>query len=329
MHVITGGAGFIGSNIAAELDDDGHDIVIVDLLGDEDLKWRNIAKRRVRDIIPPDDLPAFLAGRKKIGSIIHMGGISTTTERDVDLVVKNNFRLSVDLWNWCTANRVPYIYASSASTYGTGANGFEDAFNEACLAELRPLSPYGWSKHLFDRWVCAERQAGRAEPPRWAGLKFFNAYGPNEYHKGHQRSVATQLFEQIRESGTARLFESHDVNYRDGGQMRDFVWVGDCVSIALWLLNAPDSVPSSLYNAGSGFARTFEEQAQIIFRLQGKPAEIEFTEMPDGLRGKYQYFTRANMEKLRNAGYERPATSLEDGLAIYSQSYLETSDPFR
>lgn len=329
MHIITGGAGFIGSNIAAELDDRGHDIVIVDTLGDEDLKWRNIAKRRVRDLITPNELHAFLAGNSHVESIIHMGAISTTTERNVDLIVRNNFRLSVDLWNWCAEAHVPYVYASSASTYGDGSNGFDDSFDEASLAALRPLNPYGWSKHIFDRWACAEQQTGRANPPKWAGLKFFNVYGPNEYHKGKQRSVALQLFEQVRRSGTAQLFKSDDANYPHGGQTRDFLWVGDCVSIALWLLAESDSAPSSVYNVGSGTARTFEDEAQILFRLLGKPVNIEFIELPKALHGKYQYFTLANLEKLRKAGYERPTTSLEDGLEAYIKSYLQTGDPFR
>lgn len=329
MHIITGGAGFIGSNIAAELDDDGRDIVIVDMLGDGDLKWRNIAKRRVRDIVMPADLPAFLAGRRNIESVVHMAAISTTTERDVDSIVNNNFRLSVDLWNWCADNRVPYIYASSASVYGAGTSGYDDTFDESSLAALRPLNPYGWSKHIFDRWVCAERLAGRTEPPVWAGLRFFNVYGPNEYHKGHQRSVALQLFEQIDASGTVRLFKSEDVNYPDGGQARDFVWVGDCVSIALWLLDKSDSASSSVYNVGSGFARTFEDKARIAFRLLGKPVALEFIDLPENLCGRYQYFTLANLEKLRKAGYDRPTTSLEDGLSSYFEDYLRANDRFR
>lgn len=329
MHVITGGAGFIGSNIAAELDDHGHDIAIVDTLGDEDTKWRNIAKRRVRDLITPDELPTFLAAGGRVESVIHMGGVSSTSERDVDLIARSNFRLSVDLWTWCAQNRVPYIYASSAATYGDGRNGFDDSFDESALAALRPLNPYGWSKHVFDRWACAERRAGRPEPPIWAGLKFFNVYGPNEYHKGSQRSVALQLFEQVSESGTARLFASEDGNYPDGGQSRDFVWVGDCVSIALWMLTGSDSAPNSIYNVGSGFSRTFSEQVQIMFRLLDKPNRTQFFELPEHLRGRYQYFTLANIEKLRDAGYDTPATSLEEGLAVYTERYLQAEDPFR
>lgn len=292
------------------------------------MKWRNIAKRRVRDLITPNELPAFLAGRDGIDSVIHMGAISTTVERDVDLIVRNNFRLSVDLWNWCASKGVPYVYASSAATYGDGSNGFVDAFDHAALAALRPLNPYGWSKHVFDRWAHAEQEARGARPPKWAGLKFFNVYGPNEYHKGGQRSVAVQLFEQIRNSGVARLFKSDDPDYADGGQVRDFVWVGDCVSIALWLLDT-NTAPSSVYNVGSGTARTFEDKARITFDLLGKPVNIEFIDLPEKLHGKYQYFTLATLDKLRQAGYDKPTTSLEDGLKAYVRGYLLSDDIFR
>ena len=328
MHVITGGAGFIGSNIAAELDERGEDIVIVDTLGDDDIKWRNIAKRRVRDLITPDELPAFLSNGNRIDSVIHMGAISTTVERDVDLIIRNNFRLSVDLWNWCARQGVPYIYASSAATYGDGGKGFVDAFDDASLATLRPLNPYGWSKHAFDRWVYAEQLAHRPAPPKWSGLKFFNVYGPNEYHKGGQRSVAIQLFEQIRDNGLARLFESGNPDYLHGEQTRDFVWVGDCVSIALWLLGS-DSAPSSIYNVGSGVPRTFGDKARIIFELMDKPLNIEFIALPEQLNGKYQYFTLASLDKLRQAGYVKPTTSLEDGLKLYIREYLLSVDSFR
>ncbi|MGH2548885.1 MAG: ADP-glyceromanno-heptose 6-epimerase [Thermomicrobiales bacterium] len=328
MHIVTGGAGFIGSNIAAQLDDLGHDIVVVDLLGNDDSKWRNIAKRQVRDILTPEELPAFLSGNRDIESIVHMGAISTTTERDVDLIVRSNFRLSVDLWNWCSEAKVPFIYASSAATYGDGRQGFVDDFDRTALASLRPLNPYGWSKHVFDRWVHSETTSGRSEPPKWAGLKFFNVYGPNEYHKEGQRSVAVQLYEQIESSEQVRLFKSDNPDYVDGGQLRDFVWVGDCVTIALWLLGSSDA-PSSVYNVGTGQPRSFEDKANIMFSLMGKPVKIEFTELPDKLRGKYQYFTCASLDKLRDAGFDQPVTSLEDGLRTYVHDYLLREDIFR
>lgn len=282
----------------------------------------------MRDLIAPDDLSSFLAGRDGIQSVIHMGAISTTVELDADLIVRNNFRLSVDLWNWCARERIPYIYASSAATYGDGGNGFVDAFDRASLASLRPLNPYGWSKHVFDRWVLAEQEAGRSEPPRWAGLKFFNVYGPNEYHKGTQRSVAVQLFEQIRDKGITRLFKSDNPTYADGAQTRDFVWVGDCVSIALWLLGT-DVAPSSVYNVGSGIPRTFEDVARTMFDLLGEPPKIEFIDLPEILQGKYQYFTLASLEKLRQAGYDASTTPLEDGLELYVKDFLLNADIFR
>jgi len=327
MYVVTGGAGFIGSNIAAALDDDGADIVIVDWLGSDDFKWRNIAKRRLYDLVPPEAAPAFLeAHRAEIEGIFHMGAISTTTESDVDAIVRNNLRASIDLWQFCAHNGIPLVYASSAATYGDGSQGFEDRFDAAYFEALRPLNPYGWSKHVFDRWVLRAVEKNAPAPPRWAGLKFFNVYGPNEYHKGGQRSVAVQLHAQIRDSGRVRLFSSDDPRYGDGEQLRDFVWVGDCVGVVRWALAA---APSGLYNVGSGTARSFREKAEIMFAEMGVPAAIDYVDLPQNLRGKYQYYTCASLQKLRAAGYNAPMTSLEEGLARYLSDYLETADAFR
>ncbi len=329
MYVITGGAGFIGSNVAASLDDDGADIVIVDWLGSDDFKWRNIAKRRLRDIVVPEALFPFLeANAGAIRGIVHMGAISTTTERDADAIVRNNFRLSVDLWTFAARAGIPLVYASSAATYGDDTRGFVDAADEPHLAGLRPLNAYGWSKHVFDRWVARTLEKGEATPQRWAGLKFFNVYGPNEYHKGGQRSVAVQLHAQIREKGSVRLFRSDNPDYADGEQLRDFVWVGDCVDVARWALEDV-SAPSGLYNVGSGEARSFRYKAEIIFRELGLDPKIDFIDLPDALKGKYQYYTRASLDKLRAAGYAKPTTSLEDGLQLYVQNYLEFADPYR
>lgn len=276
----------------------------------------------------PDELPVFLARAGGVESVIHMGAVSTTVETDVDLIVRSNFRLSVDLWNHCASRRIPFIYASSAATYGDGSNGFTDIFTDSALAALRPLNPYGWSKHVFDRWVQSAHAARREAPPKWAGLKFFNVYGPNEYHKGSQRSVAVQLFEQIGARGTAQLFKSDNPAYPDGGQKRDFVWVGDCVSVIAWLL-ATDVAPSSIYNVGSGTARSFEDVARITFELMERPVDIDYVDLPENLIGKYQYFTLASLENLRNAGYDKPATSLENGLQAYVQHHLLSGDIFR
>ncbi len=329
MYVVTGGAGFIGSNVAAALDEAGLDVVVNDRLGSGDIKWRNIAKRRLYDIVPPEALADFLArAHRRIEGVVHLGAISRTTERDVDAIVANNVRLSIDLWSWCAAERIPFVYASSASTYGNGASGFDDRDEAAYLAGLRPLSPYAWSKHLFDRWVARAVETGRPAPPRWVGLKFFNVYGPNEYHKGPQRSVAVQLHAQIRAGGRARLFRSENPAYPDGGQLRDFVWVGDCVEAALWGLRDL-TAPSGLYNVGSGVARPFLDLAKILFEALRLTPNVEFVDLPPELRGKYQYFTCGRMEKLRAAGLAQPSTSLEDGLNRYVREFLERDDPFR
>ena len=328
MYVITGGAGFIGSNIAATLDRAGEDIVIVDWLGSDGVKWRNIAKRRLADLVVPEEFPAFLASNaEKIRAVVHMGAISTTTETDVDAIVRNNFRLSVDLWRFCARAQIPLVYASSAATYGDGSEGFVDRFDDEYFDALRPLNPYGWSKHVFDRFALRSVKGAEPAPPRWFGLKFFNVYGPNEYHKGGQRSVAVQLHAQIRERGGVRLFRSDNPAYADGGQLRDFVWVEDCVNVALWALKEA-SAPSGLYNVGSGAARSFLDKAKIIFRELNVEPNVEFIDLPGNLAGKYQYYTCASLEKLRTAGYARPMTSLEEGLRAYVHRYLETSDAF-
>lgn len=329
MHVVTGGAGFIGSNIAAALETAGVDVVICDRLGSDDTKWRNIAKRRLYDIVTPHALIEFLAHPPgPVEGIVHMGAISTTTETDVDAVIKTNLRLSIDLWRHCSERAIPFVYASSAATYGDGRCGFEDRSDEDYLSRLRPMSPYAWSKHLFDRWVSRAVDTGAPAPRRWAGLKFFNVYGPNERHKGDQRSVAVQLYAQIRESGRARLFRSEHPGYPDGGQLRDFVWVGDCVDAALWALLDP-SASSGLYNVGSGEARSFLDVATVLFDEMGGKPDVEFIDLPANLRGKYQYYTRSKMDKIRDAGFAGPSTSLEIGLKRYVRDYLETDDPFR
>jgi ADP-L-glycero-D-manno-heptose 6-epimerase len=329
MYLITGGAGFIGSNIAAALDAVNEEIVIVDTLGSDDLKWRNIAKRRVVDIVRPEACAAFLAARRnEIRGILHMGAISTTTETDVDAIVRNNIRLSIDLWTFASRAQIPLVYASSAATYGSGENGFLDDDDETYLARLRPLNPYGWSKNVFDRFVSDQVKRGAPSPPRWAGLKFFNVYGPNEYHKGNQRSVAAQLHEQIRTQGFVRLFRSDNPAYVDGEQLRDFVWVDDCVSVALWVLRT-ESVRSGLYNVGSGMARSFLDKARIIFAAMGLKERIEFIDLPINVRGKYQYYTCASLKKLRNSGFTHAMTTLEDGLSIFVRDYLEAADRFR
>lgn len=327
MIIVTGGAGFIGSYLVKELEARGmRDIVVCDLLGQDD-KWKNIAKRELADILPPGDLPAFLNDNAAdIETVFHMGAVSATTERDADLIVRSNIRLSMDLWNWCAANDTALIYASSAATYGDGAQGFAGDDTVDGLAKLRPMNAYGWSKHAFDRRVARIVSENGPRPPHWAGLKFFNVYGPNEYHKGGMISVALKNFREISDSGKAALFRSHNPDYPDGGQKRDFVWVGDCVDIALWLADHPST--QGIFNVGTGEARTFEDLARSVFRAMGRDADIEFVETPEAIRDRYQYFTQADMSRLRNAGYSRPSTSLEDGVGQYIRDYLMAADPY-
>lgn len=326
MIVVTGGAGFIGSNVTAALEARGERVVVCDRLRSGD-KWRNLAKRELTDLVHPERLFDFLeARRSRVRAIIHMGAVSATTETDADLIADTNFRLSLGLWNWCTRHGVRLIYASSAATYGDGAQGFDDDPAPEALARLRPLNPYGWSKHLFDRKV-ARALADREEtPPQWAGLKFFNVYGPNEAHKGGMRSVVAQIHPRVVGGQPAVLFRSHHPDYADGGQLRDFVWVGDCVDVMLWLLDNP--TVSGLFNLGTGRARSFLDLARAVFAAVGHSPEIAWIDTPETIRAKYQYFTQARMERLRQAGYAKPFTALEDGVGRYVQSYLSAADPY-
>ncbi|WP_449220797.1 ADP-glyceromanno-heptose 6-epimerase [Tistrella mobilis] len=327
MIVVTGGAGFIGSNILAGLEARGHDdLVVVDTLGTDE-KWRNIAKRALADVVRPERIFDFLNARAgEIEAVVHMGAISSTEERDADVIVANNIRLTLDLVDWCARHGVRLIYASSAATYGDGALGFDDDGEAGALAGLQPLNAYGWSKHMVDRRITALRARGADLPPQWAGLKFFNVYGPNEYHKGGQRSVAHQVFCRIRDGGHARLFRSHRPDYPHGGQLRDFVWVGDCVAVVEWLLETPHA--NGLFNVGSGKARSFADLARAVYAAMNLTPQIEFVDMPEHLREKYQYFTEAKIDRLRAAGFTRPATELEDGIASYVRDYLLNADPY-
>ena len=327
MIIVTGGAGFIGSNILAALEKRGEkDLVVCDRLRDG-LKWRNVAKRPLADIIAPEDLLDFLNGnRTESVTLFHMGAISATTERDADKIFANNFRLTADLWDWCADNGGRLIYASSAATYGDGTQGFQDVFERGALSRLRPLNAYGWSKHLTDRRFRSLLDRNAPHPVQWAGLKFFNVYGPNEYHKGGMRSVVHQVFEQVTADGFCTLFQSHRPDYEDGGQRRDFVWVGDVVAMMMWLHDTAQV--SGLFNAGSGKARSFKDLALAVFAAMGREPDIRFIPTPEQIRDKYQYFTQADMTKLQEAGFTAPGTSLEDGVAEYVTGYLAAGDPY-
>jgi ADP-L-glycero-D-manno-heptose 6-epimerase len=326
MLLVTGGAGFIGSNVVAALNDAGRaDVAVCDVLG-HDGKWRNLAKRQLADVVPPAQLMDWMKGRR-LDAVIHLGAISETTATDGDLVIETNFRLSMRLLDWCTANVTPFIYASSASTYGDGAQGFRDDQSMAALKTLRPMNLYGWSKHLFDMAV-AER-AAKAEklPPQWAGLKFFNVFGPNEYHKGTMMSVLARRFDDIKAGRAVQLFKSHRDGVADGDQRRDFIHVDDVVRVMMWLLSTPDV--SGIFNVGTGKARSFRDLMVSAYAALGTAPNIQYVDMPEAIRGSYQYFTEADVDRLQRAGYNGGFTALEDAVDAYVKGFLDSADRFR
>ncbi len=327
MIVVTGGAGFIGSNlIAALLGRKYHEIVVVDEFGSEN-KWKNLAKHEVAEVVVPGDLFNWLNKNKSSVEIIfHIGAIASTTEVDVDLIIRNNFVLSANLWDWCSENQVRFVYASSYATFGDGAQGFEDDNTLEYLSKLRPLNPYGWGKNLFDMRVARAVAQKKKLPPQWAGMKYFNVYGPNEYHKGTQKSVLCQMYPHAAKSLPVRLFKSENPKYKDGEQLRDFVYVKDCNKVALWLYDNPKI--NGLFNVGSGKARTYIDLADAMFKGLGKKTRLEYVDMPAGVKDKFQYFTEASLTKLRAAGYTEAFTSLEDGVADYVKNYLSAADQF-
>jgi ADP-L-glycero-D-manno-heptose 6-epimerase len=327
MFLVTGGAGFIGSNIVASLNDAGHtDVVVNDFLGRDDDKWRNLGKRQIADVVPPADLAKWLEGRKLDG-VIHMGAISDTTASDADLVMENNFRLSLRLLDWCTQARVPFIYASSAATYGDGTQGFTDDWSLEELRKLKPLNLYGWSKHQFDLALVDRVMKKENLPPQWAGLKFFNVFGPNEYHKAHMASVLAKVFGNAKSGEPIRLFKSHKEGVADGDQRRDFIYVDDAVSVVRWLMDSPNV--NGIFNVGTGKARSFREMIEAMFTAMKRPANIEYVDMPDNIRGQYQYFTQADTAQLQRAGYNGGFIPLEDSVADYVTGYLDREDRYR
>jgi len=326
MIIITGGAGFIGSNLVAGLASRHERIVVCDWLGRDD-KWRNISKHELDHIIAPENLEAFLNEfQAEVKAIFHMGAISTTTETDADLIIDTNFRLSRHLWNWCALYNKPFIYASSAATYGDGSAGFNDDESLEALDKLHQLNTYAWSKHLFDRWVARQKQNNNKKPPQSVGLKFFNVYGPNEYHKGNQRSVAEQIFASTVRKEAFPLFKSYNADCPDGGQLRDFVWVGDLVKVMLWFLDHPHI--NGLFNVGTGKARSFIDLANAVYAAVGQKPNITYREMPPELKLKYQYFTEARMHKLVKSGYTSPFIGLEEGVNLYVKHYLSKEDKY-
>jgi ADP-L-glycero-D-manno-heptose 6-epimerase len=326
MLLVTGGAGFIGSNIVASLNEAGRsDIVVNDTLG-TDGRWRNLAKRQIADFVLPQDLPRWLDGRK-LDAVIHMGAISDTTATDGDLVIAANFQLSLRLLDWCSANATPFLYASSAATYGNGEFGFSDFDGPDDLARLRPMNLYGWSKHLFDQALIARKLRGEKLPPQWAGLKFFNVFGPNEYHKGTMASVLARVFDSAKAGEPVRLFKSHKEGIADGDQRRDFIYVDDVVAVVRWLLETPRV--SGLFNVGTGEARSFREMIEAMFGALGRKPRIDYVDMPEHIRGQYQYFTQSEVGRLRAAGYNAGFTPLEEAVTRYVTGHLDREDRYR
>jgi ADP-L-glycero-D-manno-heptose 6-epimerase len=324
MILVTGGAGFIGSNLHAALARRDISAVVVDWLGDTG-KWRNLARHPPAQVIRPDALDAFLATRPPVRMVFHLGAISETTATDGDLAWETNVALSWRLWQWCAEHRARFVYASSASTYGDGAAGFDD--DPALLRSLRPLNLYGWTKHAFDLRVMAALAAGEPAPPQWAGLKFFNVYGPNEYHKGRMISVVKVKFDEVAAGDKPRLFRSDRPDVADGEQRRDFIYVDDVVDVLLWLHDAPGV--SGLFNVGTGQARSYLDLAYAVCDAMDRPRAVEFVPMPASLQGQYQSFTQARTDRLRAAGYPGQWTPLEDGIRRYVRQHLASGAAYR
>ena len=316
MIIVTGGAGFIGSSLVQRLNELGESkIIIVDDLGTDE-KWKNLVPLKFDDFVHKDDFISMVLDREfpfETDSIIHMGANSSTTEKDADHLFSNNYLYTKELAQYCLEKNIRFIYASSAATYGDGSLGFDDDENK--LGLLRPLNMYGYSKQLFDLWA---KRNGAFD--KIVGLKYFNVFGPNEYHKGDMRSVVHKAFEQVRDTGKVRLFKSLNPKYKDGEQLRDFIYIKDAVEMTLFFLDKPNT--SGLFNIGSGKARTWNDLVTALFKAMNKPVKIEYIELPQHLQDKYQYFTEANIVKIKKAGFTTPTTSLEDGVADYVKSYL-------
>jgi ADP-L-glycero-D-manno-heptose 6-epimerase len=326
MFLVTGGAGFIGSNVVASFNEAGRaDVAVNDFLG-SDGKWHNLAAHQFADFVPPADLLPWLEGRK-LDAVIHLGAISSTTASDGDALMENNFRLSLRLLDWCTATRTPFIYASSAATYGNGENGFADDWSIAALKKLKPMNLYGWSKHAFDLAVVERVTRKEKMPPQWAGLKFFNVFGANEYHKGDMMSLIAKRFDDAKSGKTIKLFKSHRAGIADGEQKRDFIYVDDAVAVVRWLIDMPSI--SGIFNVGTGEARSFRDLMLALFAALGREPAIEYIDMPEQIRDSYQYFTQAEIGNLRKAGYNTGFTALEEAVRRYVTSYLNRAERYR
>ena len=318
MYLVTGGTGFIGSNIANALSSSGQKVVICDYLI-SGIQMNNVSSSKISDFITIKDLPKFLKNNENIEFIIHMGANSSTIERAGNLIWKQNVLSTLNLWNYCTLKKIKFLYASSASTYGNGTKGFRDNDNLQDLYSLQPLNLYGWTKYISD-YRMAVMALNKLSPPQWIGLKFFNVFGPNEYHKGDMRSVILKAFEEYKEKGSITLFKSHNKNYNDGEQMRDFIYINDCIKVILWLINK-DKL-SGIFNCGTGKAKSFLDLSNAIFSSLNKKPNVNFIDTPKEIRKNYQYFTQADMTKLLYSGYKSEFYSLESGIKDYIQKYL-------
>lgn len=326
MIILTGGAGMIGSMVAWHLNNEMNfnDFVIVDDLVNEQQEY-NFNKRDFVEYIKKDDLKKYLNKKQNISAVIHMGAISATTESNFNRLLESNIRFSQQLWHWCAKNKVPFIYASSAATYGDGSFNYND--NESELDQLNPLNAYGYSKHFFDRWIQLELAKKQPAPPQWCGLKFFNVYGPNEYHKDRMASVVFHAFNQYKESKQIKLFKSEHPSYKDGMQVRDFIYVKDAVKVIIFFLN--NSKFSGVYNVGTGNPETFKALAEAVLSNNiGNPDEIKYINMPNDLKGKYQYYTKARIDKIRSIGFGDNFKNLNEGVTDYLKNYLLTSDRY-
>lgn len=318
MIVVTGATGFIGSNLVHALNRAGqNDIAVCDTFGDGD-KWKNLATALFQQIVAPQELVSWLATRRDIDAVIHMGAISATTATDGDLVMATNFTLSSALLDYCTKSQIPFVYASSAAVYGAGEQGFVDTLDVEAIAALRPLNLYGWSKRQFDYVVAHRMHRGEPMPPVCIGLRFFNVFGPNEYHKGDMKSIVAKITAPIARGERITLFKSHREGIADGDQRRDFVYVKDAADATLALLKRR---ATGIFNVGTGQARSFRELAEAVFRSLKMPIAIDYIDMPDSIRANYQYFTQASLTNLRSH-YEHPFMRLEDSVNDYVTSYL-------
>jgi ADP-L-glycero-D-manno-heptose 6-epimerase len=318
--VVTGAAGFIGSCLTGFLNEQGYDnLILVDEFSRLD-KVNNLKGKKFRNQVERDDFFQWLDLRKPaVEFIFHLGARTDTTEFDYAVHERLNFQYSQSVWDYCMLKQIPLVYASSAATYGSGALGYSD--DHELPFKLEPLNAYGISKNEFDKWAIRQQ----SHPPFWAGLKFFNVYGPNEYHKGRMASVIWHAFQQIKNSGRVKLFKSHRPDFQDGQQLRDFIYVKDILEVCFWMMKNFQQIPlSGLYNLGTGRARTFEALVRATFQGAGQPVNIDYIDMPEDIRDKYQYFTEARMEKLQAAGYTQPFYSLEEGVLDYVKNYLST-----